>query len=341
MSTTSASRRRMGIGTQLGAVAVLAGGLLLTAGSPAVAGPKPEPKPKLELTKTGTPAKDLEAGDKVTYTYTVTNKSTGTDHPITGITVADDTVTGIVCKGHSGPAAEDAKRLDLEPGESATCTGWYTVTKKDVKAGKVVNTAWAKGWFHRKEVMSNKAEFTVKTKDEREKARLWLDKKARVESDCRSKCEKDGYAAKGDKIFYSYRVTNTGTVTIKEIAVHDKKAGPVVCKKTWLHPGASTDCHAVEPHVVTWEDVKAGKIVNTAYATGEHDKKKVVSNPATATVCIRGGKFDHRHDGKDDPELPVTGDDSTGVLSLGGGLLAAGALLLGVSRLRRTARDQA
>ncbi|MEV5765187.1 LPXTG cell wall anchor domain-containing protein [Micromonospora sp. NPDC052213] len=44
--------------------------------------------------------------------------------------------------------------------------------------------------------------------------------------------------------------------------------------------------------------------------------------------------------GKHDKELPVTGDDSAVALSLGGGLLAAGGLLIGASRIRRKAGVQ-
>ncbi|MEU9508578.1 LPXTG cell wall anchor domain-containing protein [Micromonospora sp. NPDC048170] len=290
----------------------------------------PRPNPKLYLEKTGYPAKGVKAGDKVTYTYKVKNQSTGTKYPISKITITDDTVTGITCEDTS-----------LKPWESTTCTGKYTVKKTDVKKGKIVNKAKATGWFGRQKVRSNEATFTVTTKAAPPKqVSLSIDKKARVESDCRKKCENDGYAAKGDKIFYTYRVTNTGTETITDVGVYDPKAGKVVCKNTTLARGTSTDCRAVEPHVVTKADVKAGKVVNTARATGKFYGKKVVSEPDTVTVCIRGGKYDHRNDDKDPKELPVTGDSSNMALSLGGGLLAVGSLLLGASRIRRRAHVQ-
>ncbi|MFG1890575.1 LPXTG cell wall anchor domain-containing protein [Micromonospora sp. NPDC049051] len=287
----------------------------------------PQVNPRLNLTKTGTPTTGLKAGDVVTYTYTVTNQSTGTTDPITNITVTDNVVTGITCEDTS-----------LAPGESTTCTGTYTVKNSDVKNGEIVNTARATGLFLQQTVPSNQATFRVTTKAAPPKqASLSIDKKARVESDCHKKCENDGYAAKGDRIFYTYRVTNTGNVTITNVAVNDPKAGEVVCNSTTLARGTSTDCHAVEPHVVTKADVKAGKVVNTARATGTFDGRSVVSDPATVTVCIRGGKYDPRHDGKHDKELPVTGDSATTAVSLGGGLLVAGGLLLGASRIRRRA----
>ncbi|MFJ8580356.1 hypothetical protein [Micromonospora sp. NPDC093277] len=281
---------------------------------------RPDVNPRLTLTKKGTPTSGLQAGDKVTYTYTVTNESTGTTSPITGITVTDDTVSGIICKATS-----------LAPGESLTCTGTYTVTKQDVAKGKIVNAARAIGKLGEQEVPSEPASFTVKTT--KTQASLSIKKKARVESECPDKCEDDGFAAKGDKIFYTYRVTNTGTVKITNVAVDDPTAGPVSCDSTTLAPGASTICRADNPHVVTEADVKKGKVVNTARATGKFDGKAVVSEPVTVTVCIRGGKFDH-----DKEEMPVTGSNSVQTLGVGGGLLAAGGLLVGLSRLRRRVR---
>ncbi|KAB1141491.1 LPXTG cell wall anchor domain-containing protein [Micromonospora sp. AMSO12t] len=332
--------------TLTGASAVISGTADFFVLTHTCAASSPEVNPRLTLTKTGTPASGLQAGDEVTYTYTVTNQSTGTVNPITGITVNDNTVTGITCQATS-----------LAPGASTTCTGTYTVTKADVANGKIVNIAQATGLFGEQLVPSNNATFTVTTQEAQ--ASLSIDKKARVESDCRDKCEKDGFAAKGDKIFYTYRVANTGTVTITNVAVIDPTAGPVVCNNTTLAPGTSTDCHAVNPHVVTAADVKKGKVVNTARATGKFGSQTVTSDPVTVTVCIRHGKYDPRKHDKDKggwdkdkdswdkdkggwdkdkdgkPHLPVTGVSSTQALSLGGGLLAAGALMVGASRLRR------
>ncbi|MEU9826972.1 DUF7507 domain-containing protein [Micromonospora chersina] len=179
---------------------------------------------------------------------------------------------------------------------------------------------------------------------------LSIDKKARVESDCRERCANDGYAAEGDRIFYTYRVANTGTVPITDVEVDDPTAGHVACNSTTLAPGTSTDCHAVHPHEVDWRDVENGKVENTARATGRYRYRTVVSDPVTVTICIRDGKFDHRKHGKDDkggwdgrggkPELPVTGDSVAQTSYLGGGLLAAGGLLIGLSRVRRKARLQ-
>ncbi|MER7332099.1 MULTISPECIES: LPXTG cell wall anchor domain-containing protein [unclassified Micromonospora] len=331
MGTSKAWIRTPAGWTLVSATAVISGTADFFVLSHTCAASDPRVNPKLHLTKSASPAKGVKAGDEITYTYTVTNQSTGTVAPITDITIDDDTVTGITC--------EDTT---LAQGESTTCTGTYTVKNSDVKNGKIVNTAQALGTYLEQTVPSNEATFTVYTKPAPPKqVSLSIDKKARVESDCSKKCENDGYAAKGDKIFYTYRVANTGTATITNVGVKDPAAGKVVCKNTTLARGTSTDCRAVKPHVVTKADVKRGKVVNKAWATGTFYGKAVVSAPDIVTVCIRGGKYDHRHDGKhddkDDKELPVTGDSSTVALSLGGGLLAAGGLLIGASRIRRRA----
>ncbi|MEV4540180.1 DUF7507 domain-containing protein [Micromonospora echinaurantiaca] len=323
MGTSKAWIRLPAGWTLTGATAVISGTANFFVLTHTCAASNPQVNPKLHLTKTGTPAKKVKAGQEITYTYTVTNQSTGTTDPITNITINDDKATGIICNDDS-----------LAPGQSTTCSGIYTVTEQDVKNGKIVNTAQAIGLFGQQTVPSNVATFTVTTAAKKPvQASLSIDKKARVESDCRKKCEKDGYAAKGDKIFYTYRVSNTGTVTITDVAVHDPTAGPVKCRTTTLARGTSTDCHAVKPYVVTRSDVKAGKVVNTARAKGKFHGKKVVSDPDTVTICIRHGKYDHRKNhGK---ELPVTGDQTVSTLALGGGLLATGGLLLGAGRLRR------
>ncbi|MFD2765560.1 DUF7507 domain-containing protein [Micromonospora eburnea] len=322
----------------------LPAGWTLTAGSAAVTGDDDrhfelshtcpasgeKPNPKLALTKTGTPTSDLDAGDRVTYTYTVKNESTGTSTPITRIAVTDDKVTGITCQAGS-----------LAPGKSTTCTGTYTVTTGDVAEGEIVNTARATGRFGKETVTSNPARFTVHTESVR--ASLSIDEKARVEgeSECRDKCADDGFAEKGDKIFYTFRVTNTGTVKLTHVKVDDPHAGQVVCDRTTLAPGAGTDCHAVKPYVVTEADVKRGKVVDTSRAIGEFDHRTVVSAPDTVTICIRGGKFDHRkHEGHEGGEgrLPTTGSNLAQTFGVAGSLLAAGSLLVGLSRLRRKAR---
>ena len=66
-------------------------------------------------------------------------------------------------------------------------------------------------------------------------------------------------------ITYSYLVTNTGNVTITDLAVTDDNvdAAPV-CDVTTLAPTETTTCTAV--HTVTQADLDAGTVTNNATA---------------------------------------------------------------------------
>ncbi|EEB9150764.1 DUF11 domain-containing protein, partial [Salmonella enterica subsp. enterica serovar Paratyphi B] len=69
----------------------------------------------------------------------------------------------------------------------------------------------------------------------------------------------------GDTIAYTFTVTNTGNVTVTDIAVQDPRAGAVTCDVTALAPGQVATCTAA-PYTVTAADETAGEVVNTATA---------------------------------------------------------------------------
>jgi uncharacterized repeat protein (TIGR01451 family) len=80
----------------------------------------------------------LIAGDELNYSYLVTNSGFA---PLAGpVTITDDKSTDESCPAVSTVGDGDAF---LDPGESITCTGTYTVTAADVIAGSVTNTALA------------------------------------------------------------------------------------------------------------------------------------------------------------------------------------------------------
>ncbi|MEE1736591.1 hypothetical protein [Streptomyces sp. BE147] len=85
--------------------------------------------PGLRLEKTADDTRVYEAGDEVTYTYTVTN--TG-NTALADVGVTDDLVADVVCEATT-----------LAPGATTTCTGTYTVTRADAVRGTVTNLAVA------------------------------------------------------------------------------------------------------------------------------------------------------------------------------------------------------
>ncbi|MCD4754160.1 MAG: sortase [Anaerolineaceae bacterium] len=100
--------------------------------------------PAIALTKTGTlnmdvlaPADRVDAGDTITYEFTVRNTGNVT---LSNVTVAD-TVGGVTISG--GPILT----LGLNETDSTTFTGIYTLTQADVDAGTFTNTATATGEY--------------------------------------------------------------------------------------------------------------------------------------------------------------------------------------------------
>ncbi|MEK2492765.1 hypothetical protein WN990_24750 [Kitasatospora purpeofusca] len=98
-----------------------------------------QPAPKLDLAKTG----ELDdtngdgkanPGETVSYGYTVSNTGNTT---VDDIVVADDRIPA--------PATVVCDRTRLLVGGSTPCTATYTVTEADARAGRITNTAVARG----------------------------------------------------------------------------------------------------------------------------------------------------------------------------------------------------
>jgi hypothetical protein len=103
------------------------------------------------------------------------------------------------------------------------------------------------------------------------------------------------YDAAGEKITYTYTVTNTGNVRLHGITVTDNKIrGPIGCPMSTLAPGKWMTCHAV--HTTTKADVRAGHIRNVALAVGWPPRGAKVTARAEANVV-----------GRTLPVVPVTG----------------------------------
>jgi uncharacterized repeat protein (TIGR01451 family) len=93
----------------------------------------------------------------------------------------------------------------------------------------------------------------------------------------------------GDRISYSYTVTNTGNVTLTSVGVSDPTAGNVTCPTPaapGLAPGQVEMCTADDPHPVTQVDIDNGGVTDTAAATGTdtQNTQSPTSTPATVNV---------------------------------------------------------
>ncbi|MFI6639258.1 GEVED domain-containing protein [Streptomyces sp. NPDC050504] len=211
--------------------------------------------PALSLKKSASPQTVAKAGEKVTYSFEVTN--TG-DVPVRDVKVDEGTFTG------TGTAPQaTCPAGTLEPGDSVTCTAEYTVTQADADAGSVRNTATATGTPPpgRTPPVSDESTTTVTADPD---PSLTLRKSA---------SETDELTV-GQTVTYSFEITNTGNVTLTDVGVSDHEfsgsggAPDVTCPDAArsLAPGAKVTCTA--EYTVTQADADAGSIDNKATASG-------------------------------------------------------------------------
>jgi hypothetical protein len=91
----------------------------------------------LELTLAANPLTYSQAGQVITFTYTVKNSGTGTLGP------AQFTVNGGLL-GSIPLNCGDATAI-LSPGATLTCTATYTITQTDLAVNAITNQATASG----------------------------------------------------------------------------------------------------------------------------------------------------------------------------------------------------
>ncbi|APT85477.1 DUF7507 domain-containing protein [Corynebacterium aquilae] len=241
---------------------------------PAKPEPKPEPKPEagaiaLEKAITnGDADKTFAVGADVEYLLKVTNTSTV---KVTDVRVIDPMF---------GDKPFVCGETTLEPGASTECTKTHKVTEADARAVTVTNTAGAQAKeANGTAIKSNPAvaKFQVPTAPA-DKPALGLSKAV----------DNAGPAKAGEKVVYTFTVTNTGNTELTGVEINDPmlaQAGvTVTCEATTLPVGASTTCTSGE-YTITEADAARGVVVNKATATGTSTGgEKVTSNEDDATV---------------------------------------------------------
>ncbi|MCO8272812.1 hypothetical protein M1L60_19640 [Actinoplanes sp. TRM 88003] len=93
----------------------------------------------------------------------------------------------------------------------------------------------------------------------------------------------------GDRIGWSYRVRNTGRVTMRDITVDDDTLGAADCAASTLAPGAAATCTSPSSYEVRQEDVDAGEAITTEASVSGRlpGGAEVTFGPATAAVAVR------------------------------------------------------
>ncbi|HEU5037584.1 MAG TPA: hypothetical protein VFT70_11300 [Nocardioides sp.] len=225
--------------------------------------------PALELDKTASEVTDTDgdgpdAGDTITYSFTVTNTGNVTLHPVT---LSDPKLGAITC-----PSAA------LSPGAHASCTDKpYALTQADVDAGRVDNTATATGTPPSGSTVTDADSTSTPVAPQ---PSINLVKAASAVHDVNGNGIDDG-----DTVVYGFAVTNTGNITLTSITVADPKVGPVSCPSAPLAPGASVDCDP-RTYTLTQADVDHGSVDNTAVVTGTTPSGDIVTDDDSRTVDL-------------------------------------------------------
>jgi uncharacterized repeat protein (TIGR01451 family) len=225
--------------------------------------------PAITLVKSVTPTSVSVAGDPVTYSFEVAN--TG------NVDLTAVTVTETAFSGTGTPPVVSCLVTTLPPGASTTCTATYTVTQTDVNAGVVTNTATVSGTPPSGPAVTSRPSTAVVTIPGG--PLMTLDKTAGEPVDANG----TGLIDAGDTIAYSFLITNTGNVSLTDIAVSDPTVGRVSCPAITLAPQASTVCTAT--YTITQADVDAGAVVNTATVTALPPPTALAPNlPTDSTI---------------------------------------------------------
>ncbi|PDQ36167.1 MAG: hypothetical protein B5766_03270, partial [Candidatus Lumbricidophila eiseniae] len=241
--------------------------------------------PGLSVVKSATPATVSRAGERVSYSFVVTN--TG-DVALSDVRVVDDmagSALTVTCPTVGQPVA---------PGGTLTCTGSYVVTQADVDRGRVTSTAVASG----QAPTPAGGTAPARTVSEGSSAGVVTIASAPGLSVTKS-LNRTTVGRVGDRVSYSFVVTNTGNVTMSDIQVGDDLSLPgggltVTCPTAGqpLAPGGTLTCTG--SYVMTQADIDAvgdgGRIVSSARASGQAPTPTGGTAPArTVSRWTNGG----------------------------------------------------
>jgi uncharacterized repeat protein (TIGR01451 family) len=220
------------------------------------------------------------AGQVITYTFVVTNTGNVTLAPVT-VTDTGFTGTGAL-SAISCPPGGTGTVASLAPGTQAICTAAYTLTTADVDAGHLANTGNAAGTSPAGQSVTAASTLDLPAAQNPAISMVKSAPSAQVQ-------------AAGDVIGYRFDVTNTGNVTLANVAVSDVQApparnldGPVTCPRTTLAPGGSVTCTGT--YTVTQADVDHGSVDDSAAASGTPPSGPAVASlPSAVAVPVPAG----------------------------------------------------
>ncbi|MCS5492000.1 DUF7507 domain-containing protein, partial [Algoriphagus limi] len=215
-------------------------------------------RPDISLEKSAAPKIYDTVGDEITYTFTVTNTGNVT---LSNVTV-NDPLSGL-------SAVSPASVATLAPGADAVFSATYEITQEDLDNGSVVNEATASGFFGNDEYTDTDTEII----DANQLPNIELIKNGTYED-----TNNDQLQNEGDKVIYTFTVTNTGNVTLTGVTIDDPKVAVLGGPIASLAPQASDNSTFTAEYVLTQQDIDAGSFTNIATVNATAPDQSTVSD---------------------------------------------------------------
>ncbi len=234
----------------------------------------PEVAPGIEIIKTADRTSYTGVGDVINYEFEVTNIGSV---QLTNIVVDDSFITGAVTCPQTTLSPGNIN--GTPPGESMICSGQHIVSQQNIDDDVIfVNTASVTGTPSEGTLGSVSGTLSIPgpTADNSMTLTKTADKTTDVQE--------------GDTITYTYVATNTGNITLDDVAINDVHGGSgtlsaVTPASVSLAPGASQSFTAT--YVVTQDDFDAGgNILNTATATSTPMRGTITDPTADESIAM-------------------------------------------------------
>ncbi|SFL45773.1 conserved repeat domain-containing protein [Loktanella salsilacus] len=231
--------------------------------------------PGLTLTKAVTTGPAVAvAGDALTYTIRATNSGNQT---LRGVVVTDPLIPALTCD-------PSGTNITLLPTEFVECTGTYTVTQADIDADDVLsNTASAQATDPQGDDVLGSV---TNLQD--------LDPPLPAVAILKEQIDSDGtvinppvYNAVGEVLTFRMTVTNTGNITLDNVAVTDSLVAGTCNVSAPLAPG-DIDNSCLFTYAVTQTDIDDNTIANQGSVTADPRAPGTTLAPATSDLISNG-----------------------------------------------------
>ncbi len=223
----------------------------------------PVQTPKIVVEKTATEVTDAQgkayedgkihaAGDLITYKFTVTNKGNVT---IRYLKIDDSTIK----------FTKEFYDLNIDPDGKFTYTleEPYKVSQADLNNGEVLNTAIVGGKTPGGDVPDTPSNKSVVPVEPNNSFKVEKNTVKVTDSTGNELRDENMYTTPGDRIYYSFTVTNTGNQTIKKLKIKDDRIKLNREIEMDLNPGTSWTYKPNLYYTVTQADIDQGKVDNT------------------------------------------------------------------------------